>query len=267
MKTIVKKQVLGVGVSDTTQKGVLKYIEESVLQKADPYYIVTPNPEIIMRAQADAEFREILNKAALSLCDGVGILLASKILGNGLKERITGVDLMEALCKEMVRKPVSIGFLGGRGRVAEKTAKCLERKYGKLNIVFTDEEWSEAGFVKARENNDLRFKIKEERDEFINPKSIIVNPMIDILFVAFGAPKQEKWMAESLEKGGYRVAIGVGGAFDYFGGTTNRSPIVIRSLGLEWLYRLIRQPWRWRRQLALLRFLKLVLLARMPRKE
>jgi len=234
MKTIVKKNILGVGVSDATENDILEYIKKSVQKKTDSYYIVTPNPEMLVASRKDRQFRDTLNKAELSLCDGVGISLAARILGKSLPERITGVDLMEKLCKEMVRKPVSIGFLGGRDRVALKTAECLEKKYGKLTIAFTGEEWDERQMASGKWQT------------------------VDILFVAFGAPKQERWMAEHVEKGVFRVAIGVGGAFDYFGGTAVRAPKLLRTIGLEWLYRLLREPWRWRRQLALGKFIWLV---------
>jgi N-acetylglucosaminyldiphosphoundecaprenol N-acetyl-beta-D-mannosaminyltransferase len=189
---------------------------------------------MLVASRKDRQFRDTLNKAELSLCDGVGISLAARILGKSLPERITGVDLMEKLWKEMVRKPDSIGFLGGRDRVALKTAECLEKKYGKLTVAFTGEEWDEKQMANGKWQ------------------------MVDILFVAFGAPKQEHWMAENVEKGVFRVAIGVGGAFDYFGGTAARAPKLLRTIGLEWLYRLVREPWRWRRQLALGKFIWLV---------
>jgi N-acetylglucosaminyldiphosphoundecaprenol N-acetyl-beta-D-mannosaminyltransferase len=235
MQSLVKKNILGIQVSDVTEDDVLKYIFDRLEKKEDSFYIVTPNPEMIMLAQREDGFRKILNQAEISLCDGVGLYLASRILKKAIKRRITGVDILDRICKESVRKPVSIGFLGGGKGIAERAAECLKKKYPGLEIPFAGEEW------------------EEKRIE--NGKS----QLIDVVFVAYGAPKQEKWMVENLHTGKYKVAIGVGGAFDYLSGSVTRAPKIVRSLGFEWLYRLIRQPWRWRRQLALLAFIWLII--------
>lgn len=237
MDTLAKKKILGIGVTNGKQENILQYIITSLEKKTDPYYIVTPNPEMVVRAARDKHFQSILNQARIALPDGVGLVMAAKILGDPIYERITGADFMELLCKEVAKKPITVGFLGGGRGVAEKTADCLSRKYPGLKIGFIGEEWE--GLAKGKEQRGKGGKI-------------------DILFVAFGFPKQEEWMAAQRGKIPVSVMMGVGGAFDYISGEVARAPFLLRALGLEWLYRLIRQPWRWRRQLALSSFILLV---------
>src|SRR5258708_7202615 len=131
-----------------------------------------------------------------------------------------------------------MGFLGGKDGVAERTAQCLRKKYPWINVIFAGSEWPKDTQVK-----------KKERGKQVS---------IDILFVAFGVPKQEEWIYEHLALLPVKAAIGVGGAFDYLSGAVQRAPFIVRFLGFEWLFRLIVQPWRLRRQLALLEFISLV---------
>lgn len=235
-KSHSKKQALekiflfGVGVTNATEKEILEYILHTLKKTTEKYYIVTPNPENIIFAKKHPGFKRILNDARLGLCDGIGVMWAGKILGKKLKDRVTGVDIMENLCKEVAKKPITVGFLGGRHKVAEKTAECLQEKYPGLQVIFISEEWKEYNNYKT----------------------------IDILFVAFGFPKQEEWMSKNLSNIPVRVAIGVGGAFDYISGRVGRAPRLTRLLGFEWLYRLFREPWRIKRQMALLEFALMV---------
>ena len=234
-----KKIILGVGITDAAKQEILEYIIRGLEKDSKKYFIVTPNPEILTLANNDSSYKNILNKAKIALADGVGVIMAGKILGRSFKERTTGVDLLESLCKQVAEKPITVGFLGGKGGVAEKTAECLQKKYPGLKVTFIGREWS-----------DKLLKL---------PKLLRLPIKVDILFVAFGAPKQERWIYENLEKLPVRVAIGVGGAFDYISGNIPRAPVFIRKIGFEWLFRLIAQPWRIKRQLALLKFAFLVL--------
>lgn len=249
MNTLTSLELLNIKITSDSKDSILKYILEA-LEKSDkkPFHekirlkIFTPNPEILMYARSHPEFKRLLNEADINLPDGVGLLLASKLLGLSLKTRITGVDLMECICKvlseENIRriqndkKPYSVGFFGGRGNVAEKTAHCLQKKYSGLQISYADEVWDEA-------------KMKSKR--------------IDVLFVAMGFPLQESWITEHLEKIPVNVAMGVGGSFDFLSGNVPRAPRFLRTIGLEWLFRLIIQPWRIKRQLQLVSFGLLVL--------
>lgn len=251
---IEKKNILGTGITDATKKEVLEYIIKSLENFKKKYFVVTPNSEFLVLANKNLEFRNILNRAELASADGVGVIIAGKILGKDLRGRFTGVDLVESLCKRVAEKPITVGFLGGRGGVAEKTAECLQKNYPGLKVGFVGEKWPKGHFGRLPHVAD------DARSGFSNLAiKQFSNKTIDILFVAFGAPKQEFWISENLQTLPVKIAIGVGGAFDYISGKTPRAPGFIRSIGLEWLFRLIIQPWRIKRQLALLEFVWLVI--------
>lgn len=238
-----RKFLLGVGITNATENEILEYILQGLEKLMDPYYIVTPNPEILVFAHKHPDFKAILNNARLALCDGIGIILAGKILGKPFKKRVTGADVMEHLCREVSKQPITVGFLGGGPNVAEKAAECLVSKYPGLKVGFIGQEW--------QYNND-------NDDNFYNNYK-----KIDLLFVAFGFPKQEEWMAQHIGKVPVKVMMAVGGSLDYVSGTVSRAPRFLQGKGLEWSFRLIVQPWRWKRQLALIEFVWLVLKERM----
>lgn len=237
-----KKNLLGVGVTNASENEILEYILQSLQKKGEKYYVVTPNPEILVYANKNREFKNILNNARLALCDGTGLFLAGWFMGKSFKGRVTGTDLVKNLCFAVSKRPITVGFLGGGSGVAERTAECLKSEFPGLKVAFA-----------GSEPDKLLKSLK-------NPKLLI-----DILFVALGFPKQEEWMAENLDKVPVKVAIGVGGAFDYISGRVKRAPKFLQNSGFEWLYRLIRQPWRIKRQLALLEFIFLVLKERFRR--
>jgi N-acetylglucosaminyldiphosphoundecaprenol N-acetyl-beta-D-mannosaminyltransferase len=260
MNHLVKKNILGIGVTDASEKEILEYVFEFLEKSKDSLSIVTPNPEMVMYSLRHESFRKVLNDADVALCDGAGLFQAGKVLGHPLKQRIAGTDFMEKLCKESVRMGATVGFLGGRNRVAEKTSDCLVKKYPGLKVAFVGEEWLEESNLSSQKHGTTQNPTRNhaEAKDLPNTKYQIPDT-IDILFVAYGHPKQEEWMAEHSGKIPVRVMMGVGGAFDYFSGEVSRAPKPIRDLGLEWLYRLLRQPWRLRRQLALPQFALLVL--------
>lgn len=251
-----KKFFLDVGFTDEDEKKVLEYIVKSVEKSQKKYYIVTPNPEILVIANKNPKYKKVLNGAKLALIDGVGIIWAAKILGKNLKHKISGVDLVENLCKEVAEKPITVGFLGAGPGVAERTAYCLISKYPSLKVTFAASELSEFESNLGGVSSSKYIVFSKDKN-IQNTKYRI--PDTDILFVAFGSPKQEYWIAENLEKLPVKVAIGVGGSFDMISGKTARAPKFIRDLGFEWLFRLAVQPWRIKRQLRLLIFLWLVL--------
>lgn len=230
----MKYRILGVGVTDATEEEVLEYIKRRLKRGGEKWYIVTPNPEIIVKGYKNIAFRRILNSASLALPDGIGVIWAGNILGKKFKERITGVSTVENLCKMANDFGFTVGFIGGGPKIADRTAECLQKKYPRLRVVF------------ARSTLPHRL--------LTSPKT----PMIDILFVAFGAPKQEIWISENLRKTPVRMAMSVGGAFDYLSGNVQRAPQWVQDLGFEWLFRLLRQPWRLKRQLSLIEFALLV---------
>ena len=253
----MKIDILGVKVNKITQKEVIQRVEEWLSQKGGKYYIVTPNPEFVMAAQKDEEFRDILNKADIAIPDGVGLLWAAKFLSLKSKqklkvflqfiytqlslifyprycrtvipERVTGSDLIWKIARLSEQKNCSIYLLGAEEGVAQKAAEKLKEKYKNLKIAE-----AELGM----KNTEFRI----ENPELVNR---INRRQPDILLVAFGHPKQEKWIAGNLSKlENVKVAIGVGGAFDFIAGKAKRAPRILRKLGLEWLFRLFIEPWR-----------------------
>ena len=214
-------KILGVRVDKINLAEAVKLVEVWVKQDKKRY-IVTPNPEFIMLAQKDAEFRKILNSADLAIPDGAGLRLADRRLN-----RVTGVDLMLSL----INKGYKTVLAGGKPGIAEKVAITL-----RSNLVGRPTRLDLVGMT-------------EPSVEKIN------NIRPDLLFVALGMAKQEKWIVKNLPKLNVKVAMGVGGALDQIAKPWLRAPLLVRRAGLEWLYRLILQPWRLKRQWQLVRFL------------
>jgi len=220
--------ILGVKIDNLNKPEILQKISE-FLQSDKQHQIVTVNPEFIMTAQHDEEFKGVLNKADLSVADGVGIKFAAKRFGQTLKERITGFDLIYEIAKIAEQKNKSIYLLGAKGKVPEKTAKKLLENYPKLKI---------AGYETGYRH--WWWKLSDEKIV-----GHIRRSQADILFVAFHFPRQDKWIYHNLPlMPSVKLAMGVGGSFDYISGHVKRAPKWMRDIGLEWLYRLIRQPWR-----------------------
>lgn len=238
----MKKNVLGVKIDDISVDQAVKAVEDW-LHKLGKHYIVTPNPEIVVMAQKDLELKKIINNADLAIPDGAGLKLSGDIVNT-----TPGIDLMESLIKLAADLGFAVGFLGGRGEVAKETAERLRKKYPKLTVRYALEGPVIPAKAGIYTNKDLWIPDQVRDDK------------VDILFVAFGPPKQEKWIAKNLDKLNVKVAMGVGGAFDYLSGRIPRAPKLMRSLNLEWLFRLIIQPWRIKRQINLLKFLLLVML-------
>lgn len=215
--------LLGVKLTSASKPEILEYILKRLKNPEKKFYIVTPNPEILVLASRSKAFRDILNGAEVALPDGVGVVLAGSMLKNSRLGRITGTDILEELCRECAKQAFNVGFLGGKGSVAEMASERLRKKYPNLIVSFEGEEWPMSS----------------------SP------PHIDILFVALGFPKQEEWIVKNLPNIDVTAAMGVGGAFDYISGKIPRAPKFVRNIGMEWAFRLVRQPWRAKRQLAL----------------
>lgn len=228
--------ILGVKVDDVDMEQALETVH-GWLSKKEKKYIVTPNPEIIVSANQDIQYKTILNNANLSIPDGVGLKLSGKI-----KNHIPGVDFMEELIKHCSDWGATVGLLGGASGVAEKAAECLRKKYPGVKIIF-----AESG---GEVNEEGKLRKLSKKLKLLN---------CDILFVAFGPPKQEKWIARNLKTLDVKVAMSVGGSLDYISGALPRAPVILRKFGLEWLFRLIIQPWRIKRQLALIKYLFMLL--------
>lgn len=230
----MKKDVLGVKIDDINMDQALETVK-TWLPRSGKHYIVTPNPEIVVMAQKDKELKKIINKADLAVPDGIGLKLLTDIVCY-----TPGIDLMEKIIKMSADYGFTVGLLGGEEGVAEQAASCLRKKYPKAKIVFADY----GGII-------------DNEGEWVEGNSKAI-PALDILFVAFGPPKQEKWIFKNLNKIPIKVGMGVGGAFDYISGRIPRSPKFLRNLGFEWLFRLVIQPNRIKRQLALIKYIWLL---------
>lgn len=226
--------ILDVRVDNITLQETLERIELMALSQ-NTQSVIPINPEMIMLAQKDKGFKKILNQASLVLPDGIGVVIASRILGKPIRNRVTGVDTVKRLAAMAVQKRWKLFLLGAAPGVAEKVKEKLEFENPGIHIVGTY-----AGSPHPDE------------DETICNVVTSLNP--HILFVAYGVPKQELWVDRNLEKLKVPVVICVGGTFDFIAGISRRAPKWMQNLGLEWLYRLLKEPWRWRRMLALPRF-------------
>ena len=206
------------------------------------HQVATTNPEFVMIAQKDEEFRQVLQQCDLCIPDGVGLLLAARWMGSPLPERVPGSELVYKLAKLAAQEGWRLFLLGAGPGVAEEAATIFQTKYPELQVAGTY-----AGSPSLAENDAIVSKIN--------------NSQANMLFVAYGAPKQDKWIARNRDSlPAIKLALGVGGSLDFVTGKAKRAPRWIQNLGLEWLHRLILEPWRWRRMLALPHFALKVLL-------
>lgn len=203
--------------------------------------VVTLGTEMVVYAQGDARFRAIVNDAALSLCDTVGLLAVARRRGAPLRERVAGVELIERLSAGAAVQGLPVYLLGGAEGVAADAAAALQRRHAGLRIA-----GARNGYFRDEESAQIA--------------AVVAASGARILLAGMGFPRQEYWLATHLRETGCGVGIGVGGSFDVIAGRMERAPQTVRRLGLEWLYRLLREPRRWRRQLALPRFVWLVAL-------
>jgi len=220
--------ILGIPFDQVTlEEAITRLLQILAEDLQQPFFVATPNPEMLLETLKNHEFKNVLQKTGLNIPDGVGIIFAAKVNGTPLKERVTGTDLMQHLCAKITPE-TPVFLLGGATGVAEKTKeKLLSHK--KINIVGTY-----AGSPAAANDQKLR--------EIVNAAAP------ELLFVAYGAPKQELWLARNLPHlKSVKVAIGVGGAFDFISGARKRAPLIMQKLALEWLYRLIQEPHRIKR--------------------
>jgi N-acetylglucosaminyldiphosphoundecaprenol N-acetyl-beta-D-mannosaminyltransferase len=210
-------KILGVRIDDVSRREVAGSFA-NFLNRKSFNHIATVNPEFLVEAEKNKKFRGILNKTSLNICDGVGISIISRVLHRQRVNRITGVEVAEILCRICEKEGKSIYLLGGFD-VAEVVAKKLREKFPKLKIV---------GF---EDGNPAK----------ISDKLLKAKP--DAILVAFGAPKQEIWLDKFARKiPSLRIGIGIGGTFDFWSGRAKRAPWLVRTIGLEWFWRLVLEP-------------------------
>ena len=229
----MKKEVMGVSFDNVTMDEALERAKE-ILAGDRAAYVVTPNAEIVYETMQDPALRDLVNGADLVLPDGAGVVLASKILKDPLKEKVAGVDFADNLLGVLAQTGGSVYLLGSKPGIAELAAEKMLAKHPGLTI---------AGMA------DGYFKDEAPVVEKINA----VKP--DVLFVCLGAPKQERFMVNHQSELQVKLMAGLGGSLDSFAGTVKRAPRWMINCSLEWLYRLIKEPKRFRRMLRLPKFL------------
>jgi len=238
-KTEATLNILGIKIDNLTIDEALREIDLFVRSRK-PHLVVTPNPEMVVMANKDKDFKEILNEAHLNLPDGAGLLWAAKVFKKPLKEKVSGVDLIPRIAELAERQKYKIYLLGSKSGIAAGAAGYLQKQYPNLKIVGTYH-----GFF----NKEEELKVIEN--------IALTEP--DILIVGMGSPKQEKWLGHKLNVLNIPVSIAVGGSLDVLAGKVKRAPKWMRMTGLEWFWRLLRQPWRIMRQWRLFKFVWLVL--------
>jgi len=233
MKTV---NILGIEVSDLSQAEALSRVK-NYIEDAHQHYIVTPNPEIVLKAREDKNLRLILNHADLALADGFGLKIGSWILGEKIQHRVTGADFTEAIIALAEQEGWKIFLLGGKDdKTTEKAAWHLRYEYKNAKIVGT----ASGGVV----------EFKKGRWQTSDSKLLdkINQSQAQIIFVAFGCPRQEKWIFQNLDKlPNIKLAMTVGGTLDFFSGSKKRATHVLRKIGLEWMWRLAQEPKRIKR--------------------
>lgn len=218
----MRTDVLGVAFDNVTlDEAVDRAL--AMLEEEGPHLVVTPNPEIVQRAEKDRAFSQILTQADLVLPDGVGVIYAAKILGRPLRARVPGIDFASALMGRAAGLGKRLYLLGAAPGVAEQAAVNLRAAYPGLVVCGTHD-----GYFK--EDGPVIDDVRAAK--------------ADIVFVCLGAPKQEKWIAQNGEAAGARLYVGLGGSLDVFAGRVERAPEGFQKLGLEWLYRLMKEPSR-----------------------
>ena len=218
----MKTEILGVRFDNLTQQEAAQQGRQ-LLEEDKFHYVVTPNPEFLLAAEKDPEFRRVLNAADLVLPDGIGVVYSAKILGTPLKERVPGIEFAEAMLSALNEMGGRLYLLGAKPGVAEEAGRRICARYPALVLCGTHD-----GYFKD--------------EQAILPEIAAAKP--DLLFVCLGAPKQEKWMARWGRHTGAKLAIGLGGCLDVFAGNVRRAPEQWQKLGLEWAYRLKKEPKR-----------------------
>ena len=218
----MKTDILGVQIDPVTLGEALD-CGQALLDELSFHYVVTPNPEFILTARKDREFQRVLNEADLALPDGIGVVYAAKILGTPLEGRVPGIEFAQGLMGRMAGSGKQLFLLGAKPGVAEKAADNLRREYPGLEICGVHDGY-------FREDGPVVEAIRTSG--------------ADVVFVCLGAPKQELWMSTHGPETGARLMVGLGGCLDVFAGNVQRAPEFWQKAGLEWLYRLCKEPSR-----------------------
>jgi N-acetylglucosaminyldiphosphoundecaprenol N-acetyl-beta-D-mannosaminyltransferase len=239
--------ILGVPVDKLNMRQSVNTVT-AFLSENKFHAVYTPNAEIMMEAHRNPYLKEILCEADLLVADGAGVVLASKILGLGLPERVAGFDLIKNLFTEAENISMRFFLFGGKPGIAEEAKKYLLSDYKNIEVVGVRD-----GYFNSSDENEIIEQINSSK--------------ADILLVALGAPKQEVWIHEHKSLLNIKVCIGVGGSFDILSGSVKRAPVFFQKYGLEWFYRLCKEPWRYKRMIDLPKFILKVTMVRLFTKK
>ncbi len=238
------QNLLSVPAQNVSKELILEKITLFMAHPLRFFHIVSLNPENLVISEHNAEFRKILSESDIQLFDGVGIQLAGTVLGVPAAHRLAGVDCMDLILQTFHKSRLRVLFIGGKGNLAEQVANCYNRAHS-------------TSIYRGIEGISNIYRPKKEEEERIF--SIVAGYKPQIIFAAFGSPYQELWLYRHKDKLKGIICMGVGGAFDFIAGKVPRAPRLLQQSGLEWLFRLIIQPWRIKRQLRLVQFMYLVI--------
>jgi len=231
--------ILGVNISASNVSQATEFITDAIAS-GNKISVFTPNSEIILSAYKNENFKNIINSASLCTADGIGVIYASKIFGTPIPERCSGYDISLELIKQMSKTGFSLYLFGASPGVAETAKKKIEESNPGINIIGCHD-----GYFDSEEEQNIINDINEKKP--------------NVLFVCLGFPKQEKWIYDHLNDLDINVAMGLGGCLDVYAGNAKRAPQIFIKLGLEWFYRLLKEPKRFFRMLALPKFMLTVL--------
>lgn len=240
---MTRVEILGTGFDPVDLEGAVEMIAAFAAQR-EPRLVVTANVEMVMLARRTPEIRDILRGASLVVADGVGVVWGSRQLGRPLPSRVPGIDLADRLCREAARRTWGVYLLGGAPGIAAAAASRLRDSYPGIQIAGTA-----SGFFHPDEEPGVLRAIRDAAPT--------------LLFAGLGAPRQERWLARYLGRLGVPVVLGVGGTFDVWAGRARRAPRIMQTLGLEWCYRLLHQPRRIGRQMAIPHYMAVIYLVRL----
>lgn len=235
--------MLGITINNQTKNQNLEKVVKFIKKPNGFFHLVSVNPENLVICQENKQAKEVFNKAQIRLNDGVGIVIAAFLLGIPNVSRTSGVDFMLDLLKLANERRLRVMLIGGGAKIADKVVECQREKFPQIK------------FFSLMGIKEINRPKKEEEEKIF---SIVSSFKPHLVFVAFGSPFQELWLYKNRERFDGVVVMGVGGGFDYLAGVVPRAPLFLRRLGLEWFFRLMVQPWRWRRQLRLLKFVWLL---------
>jgi len=243
--------LLGIPIGKYSKNDILEKIKKNIRDRRFFYHIVSLNPENLIEARRFHKFKKVFLEAPIIINDGIGVVVAARLLNIEAAARFTGVELMEKLMEMAGQGRLRVMLIGGRNNLANTIANCYNRRFPEARFFGTD------GIKNIRDPQKY-----EEKRIF----SIVTDMKPHIVLVSFGSPFQELWLFRNKDKFKGSVCAGVGGAFDYIGKKAVNPPFFIKKIGFEWLFRLLIQPWRLKRQLKLIDFASLVIKEKWKRK-